>query len=914
MKKLVITILGAAFAVGVWAQKQYQLDASNVMMAPVTGHLKMGDPGPEGSKIEINNLYMTIGGKPVLPVMGEMHFSRINRSEWEDCILKMKAGGVNIISTYLFWNHHEEIEGQFDWTGNKDIRAFIQLCTKHHLWVYPRLGPWAHGEARNGGTPDWALRKKYLVDRSNDVVYQNYVRRYFSQMLRQFEGLYYKDGGNIVGIQLENEYWYAQKGEAHMAWLKSVAKEYGADVPMYTVTGWGGGSVPHLEMIPLWGGYADAPWVEHIGVEHQPGNFKFDPFRDNKHIGNDQIKRKDQYMSYDLYPFFTCEMGIGVQNTYHRRLQVSNVDGLGMIVARLGSGSNLLGYYPFAGSTQPRGQLTSMEEEQELTGYWSRVPAKSYDFQAGIRESGEVSEAYRKIKKLHYFVTESASLLAPMMATVAPSGENEMQVAVRSDNKKGYLFGINYCRFAPKKANKDNRFTVKFQGGEVRFPVKSQLNIPDSTIFVWPLNMEVGAGIMKYATAQPICTLGNTLIFCQNRKVSVELAFDNQTVQKVETAFGKVESYKGMTVVSDIEAGKECMIEVTDKNGTKKRILILTEQQGDDCWLLGDTEKELYLSEAALYHDGQHVWAQSVEPDMKVSLFQPQAGAFREISASGPVKDCGIKLTTTSILADAQWLETANFKNIEPYMQRYHRFFFKEFSLDNPSRFRKVTLYIYPESNCQLNLNDMWVRQELKAGELNCIDLSGYVRKGENMLYLDFPYLEGQKKMAARVIVEYYNNDRIEFATDSSWLTTDMYTNPSLIRAYNRPVMPVIVPTPDYAKNIQCNRFNEWQVKVPFGALDGLNNVYLRTRYTGDRAELYSAYKLEADDFNSNTIWSVGLNRLETPCEGTNLRMVVYPLAPDAKVYFDVKPDSTDYNEAMVDRFEVVPEYRLKIK
>ena len=226
-------------------------------------------------------------------------------------------------------------------------------------------------------------------------------------------------------------------------------------------------------MIPLWGGYPDAPWVEHVGVEYQPENFRFNPFRDNKHIGNDQIEHKDKYMSYDLYPFFTCEMGIGVQTTYHRRLKISNIDGLGMIVARLGSGSNLLGYYPFAGATQPRGLLTSMEEEQELTGYWSRVTAKSYDFQAGIRESGEVSEAYRKLKKLHYFVTERAEELAPMMSVVSPSKEDEMQVAVRSDNKKGYLFGINYCRFAPKKNRPNARFSVKFQGEEIHLPLKA---------------------------------------------------------------------------------------------------------------------------------------------------------------------------------------------------------------------------------------------------------------------------------------------------------------------------------------------------------------------------------------------------------------------------------------------------------
>lgn len=81
------------------------------------------------------------------------------------------------------------------------------------------------------------------------------------------------------------------------------------------------------------------------GKEYQPGNFLFDSFRDNENIGNDQIKRQDVYMTYEEYPFFTCEMGVGVQNTYHRRLSIDPLDGLGMMIAKLGSGSNLLGYY-----------------------------------------------------------------------------------------------------------------------------------------------------------------------------------------------------------------------------------------------------------------------------------------------------------------------------------------------------------------------------------------------------------------------------------------------------------------------------------------------------------------------------------------------------------------------------------------
>ena len=116
----------------------------------------------------------------------------------------MKANGINIIATYVFWIHHEEIEGEWDWSGDKNLRYFIELCGKHDIHVFTRIGPFAHGECRNGGFPDWLWGKSYL--RTNDPVYFSYVRKFYSQISNQLQGLLYKDGGPVIGIQLENEY------------------------------------------------------------------------------------------------------------------------------------------------------------------------------------------------------------------------------------------------------------------------------------------------------------------------------------------------------------------------------------------------------------------------------------------------------------------------------------------------------------------------------------------------------------------------------------------------------------------------------------------------------------------------------------------------------------------------------------
>lgn len=627
------------------SQKIYKADVSDVMQQPMTGYLKMGNAGPAGKQILVNNFYMTIGGKPVLPVMAEIHFSRIRPDKWEDCILKTKACGVNIISTYVFWNQHEELEGEFEWTGEKDLRSFIKLCEKHGMYVIVRLGPWAHGEARNGGTPDWILNKKYINDRSNDVVYQNYVKRYFAQIAKQLEGLCYKDGGNVMGIQLENEYWHAKEGEAHIQWLKDTAKNLGLDVPLYTVTGWSNGSVPPFEVIPLWGAYADEPWDQQIEKIYRPGNFEFALFRDNKNIGNNQPKKSDSYMSYDKYPYFTCEVGIGIQNTYHRRLVISPIDGMGMMMAKLGSGSNMLGYYIFAGATQSRGLLHSTEEEQEETGYWTRVPLKSYDFQTAIRESGEISPAYRQVKKLHYFINEAGSKLAPMMPVVVSSGNDDLHTAIRSDNNSGFLFGINYTRYMSKETRKECRFQVRFKNETIVFP-QHGIDIPDSSLFIWPLNYDLDGLKLKYSTAQLLCKVDNCFLLFQNRNIPAELAFDPATVEKMTVADGTMQAKNNMTIVSGLKPGKKCLISAQLKDGRKLNIIVLTESEADNCWLLdGKEKKECFISESNMYADKGDFFIFSDSPLMTASMLKTGPDVhFSDIRINTGEKNVGIRI------------------------------------------------------------------------------------------------------------------------------------------------------------------------------------------------------------------------------------------------------------------------------
>ncbi len=135
--------------------REYRINIENTKKEMNPALPKLQGKNKNGKTISFTNYYMEVDKAPFFGISGEFHFSRYHQEYWEDELIKMKLGGINIVPTYIFWHHHEEIEGEFEWSGNKNLRKFIELCGKHDLYVIIRIGPFDHGEARNGGIPDW---------------------------------------------------------------------------------------------------------------------------------------------------------------------------------------------------------------------------------------------------------------------------------------------------------------------------------------------------------------------------------------------------------------------------------------------------------------------------------------------------------------------------------------------------------------------------------------------------------------------------------------------------------------------------------------------------------------------------------------------------------------------------------------
>ncbi len=475
---------------------------------------------PTGERLSFTNYYMQIDGHPFYGVCGEIHYARLWEARWEEAILKTKMGGINTISTYVFWIHHEEEEGQFDFSGRRDLRRFVALCAKHGLRVIVRVGPFDHGECRNGGLPDWMYGKPYEV-RSLDEGFVEATRKWYRRLGQELKGLFYQDGGPIIAAQIDNEYMHSAApweqttgvsnewipggslGDQYMIRLRDIAREEGIVAPFYTCTGWGGAATP-ADMMPLWGGYAFRPWIFYSHVGEHPATEEY-IYRDNHNNAVPQTYNFEPFYAPESKPYLCCEMGGGMTCCYYYRFQLpyESVDAMANI--KLASGCNMLGYYMYHGGTNPRGKRGLYLNE-------SQVPKLSYDYQAALGEFGQIRPSYRRLRALHLFVKAFERSLCDMK-TVLPEGSQEidptdhtaLRYAVRIDEGgSGFLFLNNYQDHAEMRDKQHETIRLMLQNEQIVF---DGISLAAGENCVLPFNMDVCGVKLRTATAQPLTTL-----------------------------------------------------------------------------------------------------------------------------------------------------------------------------------------------------------------------------------------------------------------------------------------------------------------------------------------------------------------------------------------------------------------------
>jgi beta-galactosidase len=233
-------------------------------------------------------------GKPYQIIAGEMHYTRVPRTEWRDRFRKARAMGLNTITTYAFWNAHEPRPGVYDFSGQNDIAEYIREAQAEGLNVILRPGPYVCAEWELGGYPAWLLKDRDVMLRSDEAKYTAAVKVWFARLGEEIKPLLLKNGGSIIAVQVENEYGSFGDDKAYMEGVKNALVESGmGDMLLYTADGPSEvtkGSLPELPAVINFGtggaerGFArleqlrpDGPqmsgeywagWFDHWGDKH----------------------------------------------------------------------------------------------------------------------------------------------------------------------------------------------------------------------------------------------------------------------------------------------------------------------------------------------------------------------------------------------------------------------------------------------------------------------------------------------------------------------------------------------------------------------------------------------------------------------------------------------------------------------
>ena len=586
-----------------------------VRLPPVTPavereFLRLGEPSDPARPLAVNSRYLELHGRPWLPIMGEFHYSRYPADEWEIELRKMRAGGVNIVASYVFWNHHEDAEGVFDWSGRRDLGRFVRLVARVGLVFFLRPGPWVHAESRNGGFPDWLVEAAAPGGlRCNDPRYLARVARLYHEIGVQLRGLLWAEGGPVLGVQLENEYDRTGPGAGaeHIAELKRLAVAAGLTVPLYTVTGWPTLDIPAREVVPVSGAYPDGFWFGDTGPLPPSGVFVFNTSRAIGEMGNVFGTPAGGRIDKLHYPFFLAEAGGGMHVSYHRRPVITADDVAATALVQIGSGASLYGYYMYHGGANPRAGLN----ETQASGYPNDVPILGYDFRAPLGQYGQMRSSYGRLRTLHLFAAAFGSELAamesvlPVGATIDAADRSRLRVALRGAGDSGFLFLNNHVRHHPLPDVPGVRLRVESPAGPVELPLGT-VDIPSGAYAIWPIGLRLGAARLRHATVQPVTRWHEdgrqTLLCFHHPAIAAELAFDPATVLGIEAPGATID---GGLVRPQPAAEPQC-IAVVDAAGVRHTVVLLSQALADQCLAVRLCGRDrLVLCPHSVYLDGE---------------------------------------------------------------------------------------------------------------------------------------------------------------------------------------------------------------------------------------------------------------------------------------------------------------------
>ncbi len=310
-----------------------------------------------------------LDGKPFQIISGEMHYPRVPREAWRQRMKMAKAMGLNTIGTYVFWNLHEPQKGKYDFSGNNDVAAFVKTAQEESLWVVLRPSPYVCAEWEFGGYPYWLQNEEGLIVRSRESKYLEAYKNYIMAVGKQLAPLQINHGGNILMVQIENEYGSYGSDKEYLDINRRLFIEAGFDGMLYTCDPGNDVVKGHLQgLLPAVNGLDKPTQVKKIVRDNNNG--------------------KGPFFVAEWYPAWFDWWG-----TKHHTVPAEKyVAGLDSVL----SAGISINMYMFHGGTT-RGFMNG-------ANYNDRNPYEpqisSYDYDAPLDEAGNATEKFKKFREV----------------------------------------------------------------------------------------------------------------------------------------------------------------------------------------------------------------------------------------------------------------------------------------------------------------------------------------------------------------------------------------------------------------------------------------------------------------------------------------------------------------------------------
>ncbi|XP_065844297.1 beta-galactosidase-like [Oscarella lobularis] len=324
-------------------------------------------------------------GKPFRYISGGIHYFRVPRPYWQDRLKKIRAAGLNAVQTYVAWNVHEPVQGQFNFEGDADLAAFLKAAQDADLLVILRAGPYICAEWESGGFPGWLSKDPSIRFRSSDPKYLGPVDSYMAKLLPIVKPLLYENGGPVISVQVENEYGsFPACDKEYLQHLEDLFRKYlGPSVVLFTTDG---DSISLLKCGTLPSLYST--------VDFGPGGDPMSHF-----LSMRAYEPHGPLVNSEYYAGWLDHWG-----GHHAHVDASTVAQYLDEILKLNASVNM---YMFEGGTN-FGFMNGATASSDVT---------SYDYDAPLTEAGNITPKYQQIREV---VGKYNGPLSPLIPSSAP--------------------------------------------------------------------------------------------------------------------------------------------------------------------------------------------------------------------------------------------------------------------------------------------------------------------------------------------------------------------------------------------------------------------------------------------------------------------------------------------------------------